>query len=94
MDKRYAMVTTGCVAHAIVVTCILLFTRPGARDFFYWGYWFLILVWPVWSVLLWKYRRGNIFSVVVPMIAGLIILSPVLAYVYVVIVLVFHQGLF
>lgn len=84
---RYALLFIGCLAHAEFLSLTLAhefwnkelyhILWPGA---FYPAWWILVIVWPAWVGLLWKYgaKENRALGVVVPIVLGLIIMWPVL----------------
>lgn len=77
----------GCLIHAAFLSVAL--TNDFWNDPFYhfWPglfyhiWWVLLLIWPGWSMVLWKFGQKNhrVLIVVTPLVLGLIIMRPVLA---------------
>jgi hypothetical protein len=86
---RYTLLFIGCIAHAEFLSLTLAheFWNEALYhifwpDAFYPVWWILIIIWPTWCGLLWKYglKENRALAVVIPIIAGLIIMWPVLGY--------------
>ena len=86
---RYSLLFVGCIVHAGFLELTL------AQDFwseelthilwphvFYPIWWILILVWPAWCGVLWKFgaKENRVMGVIVPVVLGLIIMFRVLGY--------------
>jgi hypothetical protein len=68
--------------------------RPSLHDSIYYGWYFLILAWSMWSIILWRFRSKNMWSVVLPVSVGLLVMIPVLVYIVVVINIELSGGRF
>jgi len=88
---RYSLLFVGCIAHAGFLALTL------AHDFwsealsrilwpgvFYPVWWALILIWPAWCGVLWKFgaKENRALGVFVPIVFGLIIMLRVLGYLW------------
>ncbi|MEI6073935.1 MAG: hypothetical protein WCS94_00075 [Verrucomicrobiota bacterium] len=87
---RYSLLFLGCIAHAGFLALTLahdFWSEALAHilwpDVFYPIWWILILIWPAWCVVLWKYgvKENRALGVVVPIILGLIVMIRVLVYI-------------
>jgi hypothetical protein len=90
--QRYKFLAIGCIAHAALLKAVLFSMgdiqsriRPSLHDLVYYSWYLLILAWFMWSIVLWRFRSKNIWSVVLPMGVGLLIMIPVIVYAFVVI---------
>ena len=88
--QRYSFLAFGCIAHSALLTAILFYmgdiqsrVRPSLHDFIYYGWYLLILAWLMWGIILWRHRSKNKWSVILPLSAGLLIMVPVLIYIFV-----------
>ncbi len=79
-ERRYRLLVFGCIAHAAFVAVVYFFNFLSLFSFCYYHslWWGSFAVWPAWTFVLWRYGSKKPWSVALPMIIGLLILSPVL----------------
>ena len=86
MRYKYTTAVCGCLAHAIAVTVSLLgYSRSSANvpsaslsmPVFICVVLVLAIVWPLWCMVIWhSATKARTLATVVPMLVGLLILSP------------------
>ena len=88
--QRYPFLALACIAYSGMLTGILLYmgfiqshVPASLHHIVYYGWYLLILVWPLWSVPLWKYGSKKAWTVILPMGLGLLTMIPVLFYIWV-----------
>ena len=86
---RYPLLFVGCLLHAGVIALTLAYDFWNKAFYhilwpncFYPIWWVLILIWPAWLGVLWKFgaKENRALGVIVPMVLGLIIMFRVLGY--------------
>jgi hypothetical protein len=85
----YYLIVAGCLAHAVVLHALANQVQLAGWDHTqpHWvppGWLWLgsLLIWPVWSVALWHRGRKKKLAVVIPLIAGLVVMWPMLEMVF------------
>jgi hypothetical protein len=78
-ERRYRLLVLGCLAHGAFVDANYFFNFFSFVSFsFYHSLWRgSFVTWPAWAFVLWRYGSKKPWSVALPMIIGLLILSPV-----------------
>jgi hypothetical protein len=74
-ERRCRLLVLGCLAHAAFVAVNFFVNFFFTTVSLWWG---LFAAWPAWAFVLWRYGSKKPWSVALPMIIGLLILSPVL----------------
>ncbi len=79
-EHRYGLLVLGSLAHAAIVVVDYFFNFFSSASFFFYHslWWGAFVTWPAWAFVLWRYGSKKPWSVALPMIIGLIILSWVL----------------
>jgi hypothetical protein len=79
-ERRYLLLVLGCLAHAAFVAVGYFFNFFFFLGFFFSHrlWWASFVTWPAWAFVLWRYGSKRPGSVALPMIIGLLVLSPVL----------------
>jgi hypothetical protein len=79
-ERRYRLLVLGCLAHAAFLVVNYFFNFFLFLSFFPYHslWWASFVTWPAWAFVLWRYGSKRPWSVALPMIIGLLILSPVL----------------
>jgi hypothetical protein len=78
-ERRQHFLFLGCLAHAALVGIGFFFLREGPGAVVTYSLWWgLFLTWPAWTFVLWRYGSKKPGSVILPMLLGLLILSPAL----------------
>src|ERR1041385_8562878 len=80
--RNYPTAVLGCLLHALAASACQLFTYPLWAKFRYaWlgVYLLLVVSWPLWGFALWKFAAvQKSKATAIPMLFGLLILSPVI----------------
>jgi hypothetical protein len=85
----YYLVVAGCLVHAVVLRLLGNQVQLAGWDHSLphwappWWLWLgSLLIWPVWSVALWRRGRKKKLAVVIPMIVGLVLMWPMLEMIF------------
>jgi hypothetical protein len=78
-ERRCRFLVLGCLAHAafVAVDFFINFFFFVSFSLYHKLWWGSFVTWPAWAFALWRYGSKKPWSVALPMMIGLLILSPV-----------------